>query len=108
MNQVGPLFQVECPLIVLLCFCVIEQLWTAEDVNKALNAFRDGRSIRHAADGDTTNSKGGTTVFTPGEGADILTGIVQVCLLIHTGMASSRSHPSVGKLIERLRNTTTT
>jgi hypothetical protein len=53
----------------------------AEDVNKAIKAFREGKSIRHAAellevpptclrctitvDGITTKSKGGQTVFTP-------------------------------------------
>lgn len=73
-NEPGPPpFSGGLPKIVLLCFCALEQLWTAEDVNEALNAFRDGRSIRHAGHGDTTNSRGGKTVFTPGEGTDVVT-----------------------------------
>jgi hypothetical protein len=96
--------QVECPIIVLLCFSGMEQLSTTEDVNKTVNAFIGGRSSRHAADGDTTNSEGGKTVLTTGEGADVVTRIVRG----HTMMASARSHPSVGIRLEGLRNTTKT
>jgi hypothetical protein len=69
------------PVIVLLSFYAMEQLWITENVNKSIKTFRERRSIRHAADvfevprtclrhavieGNSTKSKDGQTVSTPG------------------------------------------
>jgi hypothetical protein len=67
------------PVIDVLHFYEMEQLWITEDMNKT---FREGGSIRHASDlfkvprtclrrwliveGNTTTSKDGQTVFNPG------------------------------------------
>jgi hypothetical protein len=70
------------PTMVLLHFYAMEQLWAADDMNKAVTDFREARSIRHAAElfkapqtclrrriiaeSNNKKSKGGQTVFTPG------------------------------------------
>jgi hypothetical protein len=43
-------FETKFPIIVLLRFYAIEQLWTAEDMRKDTETFRKGRSIKHTAD----------------------------------------------------------
>jgi hypothetical protein len=69
--------------VVLLHCCAMEQLWSAESMNKTQNAFRESSSIRHAtdlykvpqtclggmiiADGNTTKSEGAEIVLTPGK-----------------------------------------
>jgi hypothetical protein len=70
------------PIIVVLRFYPMEQMWAAEDTSKAMESFRIDRTFKNAeqvlelsrtcvsrriiAEGNTTKSQGGQTVFTPG------------------------------------------